>query len=435
MHQMRKGLSAPGMYSLIRRKTLQILDERQQRAQTISLSDTVMSATAMFAFKRPSLLKFEQSLDPSIIGNLQRLFQIDSVPSDTTMRRILDPVPTEKFQSIFKALFSMAQRGKVLEEYPYLDGKYLLSIDGTGFFSSPTIHCKNCCVKNHRNGNVTYYHQMLSGVIVHPARKQVIPIAPEPISKTDGSKKNDCERVAASRLLSRFRREHPHLPVIIIEDGLSSNAPHIQLLENLKCSYILGCKPGDHKKLFEFVDGAERLGAVSHFTIKEKGAEHSFRFMNGVPLNEANPDCIINFIEYTETKDNGKIQRFSWVTDIEVNETNITKIMRGARARWKIENETFNTLKNLGYNFEHNFGHGEKNLSNNLAVIMILVFLVDQILQISCKLFQEAVKRAKRLSYLWINMRSYLDMFNIESWETFLNALAFGHSKQYIDTS
>jgi hypothetical protein len=27
------------------------------------------------------------------------------------------------------------------------------------------------------------------------------------------------------------------------------------------------------------------------------------------------------------------------------------------------DNETFNTLKNQGYHIEHNYGHGEKNLS------------------------------------------------------------------------
>jgi len=42
---------------------------------------------------------------------------------------------------------------------------------------------------------------------------------------------------------------------------------------------------------------------------------------------------------------------------------NAYQIMRGGRARWKIENETFNTLKNQGYNFEHNYGLGKKNLS------------------------------------------------------------------------
>ncbi len=57
------------------------------------------------------------------------------------------------------------------------------------------------------------------------------------------------------------------------------------------------------------------------------------------------------------------------------------------------------------YNFEHNFGHGKQNLCNNLAVIMILVFLVDQLQHLACKLFQKAVEKERRLSYLWDHMR------------------------------
>ena len=109
----------------------------------------------------------------------------------------------------------------------------------------------------------------------------------------------------------------------------------------IEVSFILGCKKGDHKSLFEFVDGAEKLDEITHLNIEEKGVTHAFRFINGVPLNDSNPDCVVNFIEYWETKANGKVQHFSWVTDIAINETNIMKIMRGARARWKIENETF----------------------------------------------------------------------------------------------
>ena len=108
----------------------------------------------------------------------------------------------------------------------------------------------------------------------------------------------------------------------------------------LKCGmYSLGCKKGDHKSLFQFVDGAEKLGEVHHFTVQEDETEHRFQFINQVSLNEAHPDCLVNFIQYEEVKKNGKVQRFSWVTDIELNNDKLMKIMRGARARWKIENE------------------------------------------------------------------------------------------------
>ena len=146
---------------------------------------------------------------------------------------------------------------------------------------------------------------MVLGVIVHPAMKPVLPIVSEPISKKDGQSKNDCERNACARLLERFRKEHPHLEVIVIEDGLASNAPHINLLKKLKIDYILICKQGDHKSLFKFIEGSEKSNAVGHSHFEEGGIQHNFRSMNEVCLNESNPECLVNFIEYIVL--NGKI--------------------------------------------------------------------------------------------------------------------------------
>jgi len=73
----------------------------------------------------------------------------------------------------------------------------------------------------------------------------------------------------------------------------------------------------------------------------------------------------------------------SWVTDIPVSEENIRELVRGGRCRWKIENETFNTLKNQGYHIEHNFGHGKKNLSMNFFLLNLLAFFTHQILELT----------------------------------------------------
>jgi hypothetical protein len=425
---LRHGLSAPGMYSVFREKVLKIPDERLRRPQTIPIVDAAMSAASMFALKYPSMLQFVgDSRDPLIQHNLRSIFQVSRVPSDTAMREILDPIETRHFQDIFKSLFSLAQRGKALEGYTFYNGAYLISLDGTGFFSSHDIHCENCNVKNHRDGTKTFYHQMLAGVVIHPDRKEVIPLAPEPISLKDGSNKNDCERNASERFLRRLRREHPHLKIIITEDGLSSNAPHIRLMNELGFSFILGCKPGDHKALFDFVDQSEKLAGAYRQTFFDGNVTHEFRWQNGVPLNDSHPDLMVNFIEYWEKDSDGNVvQHFSWVTDIEINKDNLMQIMRGGRARWKVENETFNTLKNLGYNFEHNFGHGYQNLSNNLAVIMMLVFLIDQLQQICCLLFKKALERAERVSYLWRRMRNHFGLMKFKNWEEFLKALAYG---------
>ena len=323
MIQFRKELSAPGMVAETNTIFGSIRDHREHGNKEISLRSALMSAEAMFFLKSPSLLQFDQkSREPVIKTNLKNLFFADQVPSDTQMREIIDPVDPREISKAFPALFTLAQRGKALEQYSYLNGKYLLPLDGTGMFSSHEVHCNNCCVKEHRNGTFTYYHQMLTAVIVHPDQKNVIPIGAEAITKQDGATKNDCERNAGKRLLPWIREQHPHLGLIVVEDGLGSNAPHIKLIKNLNMSFILGAKPGDHEKLFERIEIEDRLGTVTHFEIKEDNAIHRFKYINNICLNESNPDLFVNFIEYWEIRDAEKVCHFSWVTDIEITKEN-----------------------------------------------------------------------------------------------------------------
>ena len=204
-------------------------------------------------------------------------------------------------------------------------------MDGTGHHSSKKVHCGNCCEKHHRDGTTTYYHMMLGAVLVHPEEREVFPLAPEPIAKTDGSKKNDCERNAAKRLLGDVRREHPHLRLVVVVDALASNGPHIELLGKLDMRFILGAKPGDHAFLFEWVDNTP--GTRTAEFAGEDGTRHRFRWLNGAPLNDANFNLEVNFLEYREISAQGRERRFSWVTDLPVGEDNLMDLMRAGRAR------------------------------------------------------------------------------------------------------
>ena len=214
-----------------------------------------MSAFAMFSLKSPSLLNFEERVSKD--SNLMRIYNIDNVPCDTQMRKILDEVTPAAIERLFVDIFRKAQRGKCLEKMTYMNNCYLLSIDGTGYFSSKKVHCDSCCTKkNSRTGEITYQHQMLGAAIVHPDFKEVIPLAPEPIIKQDGVEKNDSERNASKRYFKKLRKAHPHLRLIVIEDGLSSNAPHIKELKKHNLHYIIGAKEGDHTFLFNYIESA-----------------------------------------------------------------------------------------------------------------------------------------------------------------------------------
>src|SRR5208282_4498210 len=134
--------------------------------------------------------------------------------------------------------------------------------------------------------------------------------------------------------------------------------------------------------------------------------------------------------EYWEIHPDGRVQHFSWITDFLLIPENVWDIMRGGRARWKIENETFNTLKNQGYHLEHNYGHGEQNLSVVLALLMMLAFLVDQVQQLCCPLFQAAWHKMKTKCHLWEELRNHFRTLLFDSMADLLTALIRGIAPQ-----
>lgn len=427
----RNHLNADELIKTIRSVFVKIEDHRKNSPK-IKLEDALMTGFAVFSLKYASLMAYNERRH--IDRNLKTVYLIERPPCDTHLREVVDEISPERIYPAFKKIFAQLQRGNELKKFLFLGEYYLASGDGTGYFSSASIHCENCLEKKKKTGEIICYHHQFYGLcIVHPDQKEVIPVAPEAIIKQDGDNKNDCERNASKRCLERFRREHPHLKTIIIEDSLASNAPHIRTLNELNFRFILGAKQGDHKFMFNYVDQQELRNEVAkHKYTDEKGTLHEFRFINQVPLNSSNQDLLVNFIEYWEITAKGKKQHFSWVTDLEVTRENVFELMRGGRARWKIENETFNTLKNQGYNFEHNFGHGHKNLSTNFALLMMLAFLVDQVQQIACPLFKLALSQKKSKKSFWEEVRAIFFTFEIESMTQLLSAIAYGFEKPLI---
>jgi len=423
--KLRKHLNSDALLSTMKTGFEKIEDHRPGNVQH-SLGDALMAGFAMFSLKDPSLLAFDER---RIVAphNLMTIYGMGSIPCDSSMREILDGVEPNDLRPLFKDAFRALQRGKALEQMVFMNGCYLLNLDGTGYFSSSTLYSDACMEKVHANGKITYYLSAVGAAIVHPYFKVVIPLCPEVIRKQDGETKMDCERNAVRRLLKKFRKDHPHLKVIINEDALSSNAPHIDDLEEYNCHYILGVKEGDHKFLFQYADQAIQDGKAVEFVMadeKNKAINHYFRIVYDAPLNKSHQDRRVTFVEYWEENTNtGKIQRFSWITDLDITEDNVYLFMRGARARWKIENETFNTLKNQGYNFGHNYGLGKQHLSEVFVFLTMLAFLIDQIQQLCCPLFNAVWRKWKSKRSLWEKVRSKFHDFSIQTMEDLYRSL------------
>jgi hypothetical protein len=408
----------------------QVPDHRDPLRTEISMTDILTSGYAIYSLKFPSLLNFEKEMKAERnFSNLQSMFKVQRVPSDTRMREVIDKVDPESFRESFKSLFARAQRANVLRDFTMWGKYYLLSVDGTGHFSSNSVNCEQCMVRKNDGGEL-YHHQMLCGAIVKPGMKNVIPVRPEMIKKQDGQTKNDCERAAMRRFLLGYREDHPKLKTIILTDALHSTLPNLDDLEKMDISYIMSVKPGSHETLFKGINTWTELNKIRTVVKEEEIGEkvkkkriREYRFSNGILLAHANLKRAVNFLDFVETIQwvgkKGKLKEkrvhYTWITDLSIFDSNCEELAQAGRTRWKIENEAFNTLKNQGYEFEHNFGHGYKHLSTNMAQLMMLAFICDQLQALGCKTFQKAFEHAhSTMRYLWQSLKGLYRYFPIQ---------------------
>jgi hypothetical protein len=357
--------------------------------------------------------------------NLKALFAVKAIPKDTPLRETLDAIASDAINPAFPGLFHHLQRGKQLEPYRWFENRYLIAIDGSQYFSSEKIHCPSCLTHKGAKGSIRYSHQILQAVMINPHMRQVLPLAPEPVANTDGNKKQDCELNAAKRLVAKMRTTHPKLPITITADGLYSNQPFIEALKNARMSFILVAKPSDHKILFEWVNELDALGDAGHLRLTdEKGRSHLYRWLNQVPLNGSRNADHVNFFEYWLQVGQKTTYHNSWVSDITVDKDSVVEMVQAGRARWKIENETFNTLKNQGYHIEHNFGHGQRYLSMNFFLLNLLAFFIHQILELCDNGYQYCRSKFSSRQEYWNNLRSVIRIMLFRDFEHLLRNLA-----------
>jgi Transposase DDE domain len=395
------------------------------------LSDIYMSGYAMFSLKYSSLLDFEQQTSMER-ENLHRVFGVNSMCSDAQLRRVLDNQDPDFLRKLIVSKFKTLEKTGILKEYEYKIGSkpyLILSCDGVEHFSSKKVNCPCCLKKEHKDGTCTYHHNMLCSALVHPEKREVFLIQTEPIIQQDGATKNDCERNAAKRLQQNMKTDYGQdrskYDFLFVEDALYANVPHVKDLCDNGFSFILNVKPDGHKTIFAHVEGKrQRKQLETHTLTTPDGVKHRFEWCNNLPLCNADPNVRVNFMCYEQTNKKGKKTQFTWVTDMKITQKTIFPIMRAGRSRWKIENETFNTLKNLGYNFEHNYGHGEDHLSIILAYLMMLAFYIDQLIQACSKTFQMLEANILTKTKLWNIIKALFQTQPCNSFEHIYHTVA-----------
>jgi hypothetical protein len=368
-------------------------DRRRGENTTYAMADIGMAAFATFFMQSPSFLAQQTALQRGRgTSNCQTLFAMEKIPSDNHIRSMLDAVPPETLLAMFGKTLATLEAGGGLTAFQRLGGHVLIALDGTEYFCSQNLECPNCSSRARANGRTEHFHAMVSAALVAPGHERALPLEPEFIAPQDGTEKQDCEARAAHRWLAAHGPTYARLNPIYLGDDLSSRQATCEAVRAIGAHFLFTAKPSSHKTLYSWLDGAEVPAMQSKIKQGARCVTYRYRWMEGVPLRDGPDAMIVNWLGIEIVDHAGRTTyRNGFVTDLAVSKDNVAELAACARARWKIENESFNTLKTKGYNLEHNFGHGQQHLSAVLATMNLLAFAMHTV----ADLVDEAWKAAR----------------------------------------
>ncbi len=404
-------------------------DKRRGLNTRYSMGDIGMAAFSVFFTQSPSFLAHQRQLDDGHKrSNCETLFGIDKIPSDNHIRDMLDQTSPEDLNPVFgKVVATLEARGGGMDPFRRLGGRVLIALDGTEYHCSKKIHCPNCSKQRRGKTEEIEFHQnMLGATLVAPGHDNVIPLEPEFITPQDGAEKQDCESRAARRWLAAHARRYAHLSPVYLGDDLFSRQHLCEAVIDQEGDFIFVCKPSSHTLIAEYLTGVTPPAIERAVKRGKQHATHRCRWLEGVPLREGKDALIVNWFEMEIVDPKGKTSyRNSWVTSLPVGADTVVEMADCGRARWKIENETFNVLKNNGYNLEHNFGHGKHHLASVLVSLNLIAFAMHTVCDIADELWRKARQKLGP-RYNFFNKLGGVTAFLIfPSWEDLLLTLAF----------
>ncbi|GGA86182.1 hypothetical protein GCM10011491_12230 [Brucella endophytica] len=302
----------------------------------------------------------------------------------------------------------------------------MIAFDGTEYFCWQKLGCPQCQTRKRAGGKTDYYHSMLAATVVAPGHAMALPLMPEFIVRQDGAEKQDCERGAVKRWLAAHAERVRDLRPIYLGDDLFACQPVCQAALASGGDFLFTAKPASHKALYDFMQGAD-IEAFSH--TRKEGAKRltwHYRWFSNVPLREEKPALDVNWLALTICDAKGKtLYNGTFVTSLPLTRQNIADIAACAcaRARWKIENEGFNVLKNNGYHLEHNFGHGKQNLAMLFAAMNLLAFAMHTACDLIEPLWIKARHAKRARKRFFEHIRTITEYLVFPDWNTLMSTL------------
>jgi len=409
---MPRPLSFDHLQALLRQYTAGLPDVRKPSPNTrYTIQNAALGAFGIFFMQSPSFLEYQRLLNQCQgHDNAQTLFGVEPIPCDNQIRKLLDPIAPRYFAPVFFEVFAHLEQQRWLEPFRVLDHQLLVALDGTQYFSSQALHCRNCLTRQLSNGQTLYYHTAITPVIVCPGHAPLIALAPEYIMPQDGHAKQDCEQAAGKRWMTQHASTLVPHHVTLLGDDLYSKAPFCALALHQGFNFILVCKPESHPKLYERLAFWQAQGAITQCEQRRRKGRVTevaiYRFINEVLLQGGKHALAVHWVEMTvvNAKTGAQLYSNTFITNHHLSMANVAQVAQAGRGRWKIENENNNVLKTKGYHLEHNFGHGKQYLAATMLSLNLLAFLFHTVLEWSDEryaLLRQVLSRRRRFSRIY----------------------------------
>lgn len=408
-------------------------EHRRGSNTTYTLGDAGLSALSVFYMQAPSFLSWQQDMEKKKgKNNARSLFGVARIPGVEQIKNLLDPVAVNTLSEPYWWIYHRLADSGHLQDYKSVAGTYLVSLDGAQHHSSKQVHCEQCRVTI--RGEQAYYdHQVLLAMLSAPGQSQVLTLEPEFMTPQDGHDKQDCEQAAIKRWVKQHARQFAPWTVTVLTDDLHAHQPTCEMLIKHNMYFILTCKEDSHTTLYEELALLTQVeGAVGHKTVRRWNGRHyerwQYRWAEALPLRRGEDALRVNWCELLiSNESNGKrIYHNAWITNHGVTEDTVEAIAEGGRARWKVENEGINVLKNRGYQFEHNYGHGQQNLANVLLSFLLLAFLMHSVLELTCERYQAVRQALGARRKFFESLRTLTRFFYDSDWHQLLTFMYQG---------
>jgi hypothetical protein len=430
--------------SILHRRVKQLPDHRKESPNTrYAIQDAALGAFGIFFTQSPSFLEYQRRLQHTKgHNNVHTLFDVEQIPCDNQVRKLLDPIPPSALDAVFVEVFEGLEQHRMLSHFRVLGDQLLVALDGTNYFSSKAIHCQHCLRRQLSNGQTLYYHAAITPVMVCPGHAQVIALPPEYIMPQDGQDKQDCERAAGKRWLTKHTEQVAPHGVTLLGDDLYSNQPFCELVLHQGFNFIFTCKPDSHAKLYERLAFWQATDAIAEHEVRHRNGRFTevtrVRSLNDVFLRSGADGLSVNWFDMTvvNAKTGEQLYHNSCITNHRLTADTVVAIAQAGRGRWKIENENNNVLKTKGYHIEHNFGHGKKFLAAFLLSLNLLAFLFHTVLEWSDTKYALLRRVLARRQTFFNDIQALLRYMVFDSWGHLLDFMIRGlELESQVDTS